>query len=106
MTLGELVLWLSIGFVVFQFWRVRSISEAAHLYLQHYCKTHQLQLLSLARKTTRLTLKTGKPDWYSEFIFEFSSSGDDRYQGTLIMAGRYVTKTDVPVHRIQPDTTH
>lgn len=106
MSLGELVLWLVIAFVVFQFWRIRSISEAANLYLQHYCKSHQLQLLSVARKTTRLSLKTGKPDWYSEFAFEFSSSGDDRYQGTLIMVGRYVTKTDVPVHRIQPDSQY
>ncbi|MEW9797650.1 DUF3301 domain-containing protein [Alteromonas sp. CYL-A6] len=100
MTLGELVTWLLVGFIAFQFWRIRSISEAIEKYLAEYCASHQLQLLSVARKQTRLSFKTGKPQWHSLYLFEFSSTGEDRYQGELECIGMRIIRTHVPVHKI------
>jgi len=100
MTLLELVLWLSIGFTGYQFWRIRGMSEKSNDYLKHYCETHGLQLLSVARSRTRFSFKYGKPDWHSTFVFEFSSNGEDRYSGEVELVGLRIVRTDVPPHRV------
>ncbi|APE05109.1 MULTISPECIES: DUF3301 domain-containing protein [Alteromonas] len=100
MTLLELVLWLSIAFVSYQFWRIREISEKTNTYLRQYCDKHQLQLLSVARVKTRISLKYGKPDWNSVFMFEFSSNGEDRYSGEVELVGSRIMRTDLPPHRV------
>lgn len=91
---------MAIAAIVFQFWRIRAISEHARQYLQHYCQQHNLQLLSVARRKTRLSVLRGKIDWKSEFIFEFSGNGEDAYQGVLIMTGLRVLATRLPAYKI------
>jgi hypothetical protein len=100
MTLLELVIWLTIGFTGYQFWRIRAISESAYQYLAQYCNTHQLQLLSVSRAKTRFSFKYGKPDWHNVFNFEFSSNGEDRYSGQVDLIGVRIVRTDVPPHRV------
>ena len=100
MTLAELVLFLVIGMIAFQFWRLRSFSEAVYAYLNQYCQTHQLQLLSVARKRTRISARFGKIDWLTEFEFEFSGNGEDRYTGQVEMVGKRVIRTHIPPHRV------
>jgi len=98
-TLGELTLFLLLLAVGFQFWRIRSISERAYGHVEHYCNTHQLQLLSVARKKTRLSFKYAKIDWWSVFVFEFSGNGEDRYVGEMEMIGQKVLRTQLPPYR-------
>lgn len=100
MTLLELVVWLTLGFTGYQFWRIRAISEHANSYLKRYCDTHQLQLLSVARAKTRFSFQFGKPDWHSTFNFEFSSNGEDRYCGEVELVGLRIVRTEVPPHRV------
>ncbi len=100
MTLAELCLFLLIGFAGFQFWRIRSISEAAFEHASRYCETHQLQLLTLARASTRITFKYSKPDWHSRFLFEFSGNGEDRYTGEMELVGKRVLRTQLPPYRV------
>ncbi|NMH59723.1 DUF3301 domain-containing protein [Alteromonas ponticola] len=100
MSLGELILLLILMFVAFQFWRIRSISESAHTYVSHYCQKNALQLLSLSRKKTRISTKAGPLDWYSEFEFEFSGTGDDRYTGSFEMVGKKVVSTYTPAYKV------
>ena len=83
MTLLELTLWLGLGFVAFQFWRIRSISEFTDSYLRQYCKNNQLQLLSIAI-----------------FVFEFSGNGEDRYSGEVELVGKHIIRTTLPPHRV------
>lgn len=83
-----------------QFWRIRGIAEQAKRYLTHYCNKQQLQLISVARHKTRLTLQRGKLDWHCEFAFEFSGNGEDSSQGTLVMKGLQVVSTDMPAYRV------
>ncbi|RDV24391.1 DUF3301 domain-containing protein [Alteromonas aestuariivivens] len=100
MNLFDVVVLLLISLIAYQFWRIRSISEGAQTYIEHYCDSHNLQLLSLARYTTRLSLKQGKLDWKSVFIFEFSGNGEDKYSGSLEMIGRKVLTTRLPPYRV------
>ena len=100
LNLFDIVLLMVIFVVALQFWRIRAISEQAKHYLTRYCEQHGLQLISIARSKTRFTRIEGKIDWYNEFTFEFSSTGEDRYQGELSMSGLRVLKTDLPAYRI------
>ncbi|AWL12621.1 hypothetical protein HMF8227_02163 [Saliniradius amylolyticus] len=98
MLLNILLLALVVA-IALQFWRIRAISEAAGDYLRSYCQQQGLQLVSFARKRTRLTSVKGKPDWQCEFQFDFSTNGEDVYQGWVKMKGKYVVATELPVHR-------
>lgn len=96
----DILLFAVIIAVSFQFWRIRAISEYARRYLERYCDTQALQLISVARSKTRLTLFKAKLDWYTEFTFEFSSTGEERYFGILSLRGLTVVNTDMPAYRI------
>lgn len=100
MSLGDVVVWLVLIGVAAQFWRIRSISEQASRQIRQYCDTHQLQLLSVARQRTRLTWRTGKPDWLSVFVFEFSGNGEDRYVGQAEFVGKRLLRTQLPPYRV------
>ena len=100
MTLGEVILLLVMVVVAMQFWRIRSISEQANQQIARYCQTHNLQLLAVARKQTRLSFRYGKLDWFSVFIFEFSGNGEDKYTGEVQMIGRNVINTELPPYRV------
>lgn len=100
MNLFDLVLMLALAAIIFQFWRIRAISEHARNYLYQYCQQRNLQLLSVARVQTRLSLYRGKIDWKNEFAFEFSGNGEDAYQGVLVMSGLSVLDTQLPAYKI------
>ena len=99
MNLFDLTVLLVILLIVLQFWRIRAITEKANQYLASYCKTHQLQLISVARHKTRLGSNRGKLDWQSDFVFEFSGNGENSYQGELVMSGLAIVKVDTPAYR-------
>lgn len=98
--LFDIVLLMVIVLVGAQFWRIRAISERAKVFLTRYCEKNGLQLISIARSKTRLSVHNGRLDWYNEFIFEFSSTGEESYQGLLSMSGLTVINTDLPAYRI------
>ena len=98
--LFDIFLLMLIIVVGIQFWRIRAISEHAKRYLTRYCEQHGLQLISIARSKTRLSIHNGRLDWYNEFDFEFSSTGEESYQGLLTMSGLAVINTELPAYRI------
>lgn len=98
--LFDVIILLFVVVVIFQFWRIRAIAEHAKSYLHRYCEKNHLQLISVARKKSRLTFYRGKLDWKSEFIFEFSGNGEDSNQGTLHMMGLSITDTLLPAYRV------
>ncbi|WP_158770873.1 DUF3301 domain-containing protein [Paraglaciecola sp. L1A13] len=99
MNLFDLTLFFIILLVIFQFWRMRAITEKANQHLQQYCEKHGLQLISVARHKTRIGSYLGKLDWQSCFIFEFSGNGENSYQGTLTMAGQHILQVETPAYR-------
>lgn len=99
MTLGALIILLSIFLLGIQFWRLRGISEYSYDFAQRYCKKHQLQFVSLARITTKLGVYRGKLDWRIRYVLEFSSDGQDAYSGTIESFGRRITSVELPVYK-------
>ena len=100
-SLTDILILLLVVVIAAQFWRMRAISEAAQRYVAQYCEKQQLQLISVARSHTRITVVRGKPDWKTQFVFEFSGNGEDKYQGQLDMEGLRAVSTTVPPYRVQ-----
>ena len=80
------------------FWQQRRQAELAWQYLRHYCKQHELQLLSVARSHRRLARRPLR--LLTCYEFEFSSDGESHYLGTLTMQGLNVAGIDIPPHRL------
>jgi len=98
--LFDLCVLLCISFIIFQFWRIRSISEMTKRYLAAYCDKHHLQLISVARKKSSLNFSSGKMDWRTIYYFEFSSNGEDAYVGEVELIGNKVFRTHLPAYKI------
>ena len=91
---------LLLAAVCFIFWQQRRQAELAKLVGSRKCKELNLQLLSVALKAHRLKSPTKTWYWHSEYNFEFSSMGDDCYQGKIIFRGFTVIDIILPPHRV------
>jgi hypothetical protein len=100
MTLGSLVILLSLSWIAFQFWRLRGMAEFSIQYANKYCEENNLQFLSLARRSTRIASHKGKLDWKIVYQLEFSSSGSDAYIGTMTSFGNKVIEMNLPAYKI------
>lgn len=100
MTLGPLVLLLTLCMVFLQFWRLRGISESSIQFAQRYCDKHHLQFIALARTSTKLSTYKGKIDWRITYQLEFSSNGEDAYIGSIVSFGKYIVSVDLPVYKV------
>jgi len=76
--------------------KVRAIA-----YLRKECARDGLQLLDDTVQAERLRLRWnhGRPLAIRRYTFEFSSVGDDRYPGELVLAGRRVESCTLAAHR-------
>lgn len=100
MNLNDLIVLLVVGLIALQFWQLRAMTEMANRFIKQYCKTHNLQLISLARHTTRPGFYRGRPVWRCRFEFEFSANREALSRGHFIMQGKTVTSIDVPAYPI------
>lgn len=99
-SLTDILFLLLMIVIIAQFWRIRAISEAANRFVNHYCEQQNLQFISIARSRTRVGIVRGKPDWKTQFTFEFSGNGEDKYQGVVEMEGLREVSTIVPPYRV------
>ena len=100
MNLYDLIMLLFVVAIALLFWRFRAIAEIANNHLTEYCERQNLQLLSVARCSTKVSSYRGKLDLHSEFAFEFSGTGEDSYKGILTMAGLKILDLYTPAYRI------
>ncbi|MEJ2913259.1 DUF3301 domain-containing protein [Pseudoalteromonas sp. C12FD-1] len=92
---------IAIGAVIYLFWLNRKVAEAANEHAKRQTAQLQVQLMSVACTKRRFgILKNGKPGIKSEFMFEFSSDGENAYQGILIMENELLKSVVVPPHKI------
>lgn len=86
---------------VMAIWQDRKIAESAKQHAKRECDKLNVQLLSVACTQRRIgMLKNGKPGFKTQFTFEFSSTGDDCYQGTLYLQDTKLINLDIPPHKI------
>lgn len=84
-------------------WRSQKAKEIALRHTRIYCKEHSLQLLDDSIGLRALWFKRdegGQLRIWRSYVFEFTATGDDRYQGRIVLLGNRVTSIQLPPHRI------
>ncbi|GLT17321.1 hypothetical protein GCM10007938_10980 [Vibrio zhanjiangensis] len=98
--IGDLLAIMVLFLIAFVFWQQRRQAELAKEIATRRCKQLDLQLLSIALKGHYVKMPDGRWCWHSIYQFEFSSLGDDYYQGQLVMRGLQLIRVQVPPHRM------
>ncbi|TNF35224.1 MAG: DUF3301 domain-containing protein [Gammaproteobacteria bacterium] len=96
-----------IGYVIillgWLLWQAQKSRESARKIAQKYCKQQDLQLLDDTVVLSRIRIGKDRADRFRiarRYRFEFSSMGDERYQGELELMGNELVFIDVEAHRI------
>ncbi len=98
------LLWLTLFCLGLTYWwSAQRIKETAFRAANKACKEVELQLLDQSISLRALWLKRdedGQIKIWRRYVFEFSSTGADRYSGRVIMLGRKITNVELPPHRL------
>lgn len=101
------IFWTAIAIALISFWwQGDKVKSAALQYLYDYCRQQDLQLLDQTivlkglwpRRNTFGSLQLRR-----RYGFEFTSTGEERYQGMIELSGRRLQRIEVEAH-ILPDT--
>jgi hypothetical protein len=84
--------------------RARELKDHILKYAARYCDDLSLKLLDES-----VVLKELRPHKSSQrgfclkrrYVFEFTSTGEDRYQGEIIIIGRHIEEVKLETHRVQ-----
>lgn len=100
----EHVFWLlAVLSLAYFWWRSMGIRNLALANIHERLAQNQLQLLdqSLVLEKIRMRRQNGWLRVYRQYSFEFSSTGDQRYQGRICMVGERMLSLDLDVHLLQ-----
>ncbi len=70
--------------------------------VRRHCQEEGVQLLDDTLELTGMRFRHGPGGWRLQrhYRFEFSSTGDERYRGQVILAGRHITGLRLQAYRI------
>lgn len=91
--------WLAV--LLNHWWRSRDAKAFALLYAAQRCQELDLQLLDQSIVLHKIRLKRGDggmPQWWREYRFEFSSTGVERFPGSLTMSGYRLLSIEMASH--------
>lgn len=100
--ISELIL---ICLFIFCFWywsQAQRVKEIAHQAVKRYCLTKELQMLDDYVALHAFWLKRndrGHLQIWRTFVFEFTSTGEDRFNGRIIMLGREIEVIQLEPYR-------
>ncbi len=98
------LLWFTlICLCLWYWWSAQKIKEIALTAARKSCNEMSLQLLDESVSLRALWLKrdvNGQLRMWRRYQFEFSSTGEDRYVGKVIMLGLRITDTELQPHRL------
>ena len=86
-------------------WTTMKAKEIAFVAAKQYCRNEGLQLLDDGMAQKRFRLKrgvSGRLQLARHFTFEFTSTGDERYQGCVTVLGTTVTDIRLEAYRMNP----
>ena len=99
------LLWLLLVYLLAQhWWNSKGVKEIALKATQKYCREMEVQLLDQSISLRGLWLKRddkGRLRFWRSYNFDFSSNGDDRYQGRIVLLGRRVESIQLEPHRVE-----
>ncbi|MGU9957791.1 MAG: DUF3301 domain-containing protein [Arenicellales bacterium WSBS_2016_MAG_OTU3] len=84
-------------------WKMKGVKDKAVVVCKDYCKKIDVQMLDESVVLRALWYKRndyGKLKLWRKYAFEFSSTGEQRYRGMLVMLGGVVELIEVEPHRL------
>lgn len=96
--LGFLVLGIS------YWWQARGYKTLALEYAWQRCQQLELQLLDQSVVLRKMRLRRGRNgslQWQRTYEFEFASTGEQRYRGSVVLDGSRLLRLDLDVHVTQ-----
>lgn len=101
LTLMDMV-WLALFvLVVNHWWRSRDAKAFALQYAARRCQDLDLQLLDQSMVLKKIRLRRGADGmlaWHRRYDFEFSSTGHERYPGSVNLAGNHLLGIELAAH--------
>lgn len=98
------VLILSVFLLILVYWwRAQGVKHSAIRAVKSHCKSMDVQLLDDSVELKRFWFKRntrGQLAIWRSYAFEFSSTGEERYQGRVIMLGMQLEQVDLAPHRL------
>lgn len=91
MTLEQIILIVTAGFGAWLFWQQLAIRELALRHAISACEKNDLQLLDQSIGLHKIRVKKlngGGMGVLREYSFEFTSTGEQRYNGKVFVVGR------------------
>lgn len=104
-SLSDIALFLLFTLCLYFGWVAVQAREHAYAIVRKYCRTKDLLLLdqSVAFKAAWLKRDhSGRLRFWRSYKFEFSSTGDERYHGLIILLGKTVEAINLEPYRL-PD---
>lgn len=96
----DLLLILAAVVICLLFWQHRKQSELARQAIEQRCQALSLQLLSTALHRYSFRLPDQTFGFHAIYLFEFSVTGDDYYQGRLLMQHGFPKQFFIPPYRL------
>ena len=103
MQLNDLILVFLLLLVLWAWWLDRGIKQQAFIYAKKYCQNADVQLLDENICLSGASLRRdqmGRWCIYRQFKFEFTSTGEHRYQGTMELLGNKVSNIELAAFHI------
>jgi hypothetical protein len=97
------IIFLILGFLIWFWFDSIGAKEKARSTCREYCKKGNVQFLDDTVALSKLRLRRnrlGRLNVYREFKFEFSSNGDDRYNGKVALLSQFVEKVQMDAYPI------
>jgi len=101
-TLGTLFWLFLAGFAAWYWWRAKAIKDFVLQAARRYCKTMDVELLDDAVYLRGLWFKRddrGRLRVWRRFLFDFTSTGEERYTGRVIMLGSTILNKELDPQR-------
>ena len=99
--------WLILaGVVVLYFWHSGTFKGRALQLAESYCRQHDLQLLDqsmVIRGLWPIRRADGRLSLRRTYHFEFTSTGDQRYRGVLVLRGMQLESMDLEAYKLPSD---
>lgn len=102
----ELMLALLLGLILLYWWHSGAYKGRARLLAEQHCREYRLQLLDQSMVIRGLwpgRKSDGRWDLRRTYQFEFTSTGDQRYLGNLVLLGMALQSIELETYKLPPD---
>ena len=100
--LTDIIFFMLLSFLGYFWWQSKAVKESAIIRVKRYCKEMDIQLLdeTISTKKSRLIWHRNQLKIKRSFVFEFTSTGEARYEGEIIFLSHSMDSIAIEPHKI------